>query len=84
MMNGTPGRRVCHGRGLHQGDLLSPLLFLLVMEVLSALIRKADDWALFNQLGVNAITHRSSLYVDNMILLISPLATDLQLVRGIF
>jgi hypothetical protein len=58
--------------GLHQGDLLSPMLFLLIMEVLSALIRKADDWALFNQLGVNA-----------MILLISPLATDLQLVRGI-
>jgi hypothetical protein len=50
-MNGTPGRRVCHGRGLHQGDLLSPMLFLLVMEVLSALIKKADDWALFNQLG---------------------------------
>jgi hypothetical protein len=48
------------------------MLFLLIMEVLSALIRKADDWALFNQLGVNA-----------MILLISPLATDLQLVRGI-
>jgi hypothetical protein len=42
-MNGTPGDRICHARGLRQGDPLSPMLFLLVMEVPNALIRKAES-----------------------------------------
>jgi hypothetical protein len=36
--NGVSGERICHGRGLWQGDPLLPMLFLLVMEVLSGLI----------------------------------------------
>jgi hypothetical protein len=42
LLNGSPGRRICHARGLRQGDPLSPMLFLFVMEVLNALIKKAD------------------------------------------
>jgi hypothetical protein len=44
MINGCPSQHICHARGLRQGDPLSPMLSLLVMEVLSALIRKADQW----------------------------------------
>jgi hypothetical protein len=45
-MNGNPGEMICHARGLRQSDPLLPMLFLLTMEVLGALIRKADGWSL--------------------------------------
>jgi hypothetical protein len=35
-----------HARGLQQGGPLLPMLFLLVMEVLNGLFRKADSWLL--------------------------------------
>ena len=38
LLNGKPGRRICHARGLRQGDPLSPMLFVLVMEVLNRLL----------------------------------------------
>jgi hypothetical protein len=41
MVNGNLTPKIWHAHGLCQGDPLSPMLFLLVMEVLSALIRKA-------------------------------------------
>jgi hypothetical protein len=47
MINGTLGPKILHARGLRQEDPLSPMLFLLMMEALSALIRKADQWLLF-------------------------------------
>ena len=42
LVNGHPGRRICHARGLHQGDSLSTMLFMLVMEVLNGLIRLVE------------------------------------------
>jgi hypothetical protein len=44
--------RICHARDSHQGDLLSPLLFLFVMEVLHTMICKADEWSLLSLIGV--------------------------------
>jgi hypothetical protein len=41
MVNGNLTPKIWHAHGLYQGDPLSPMLFLLVMEALSALIRKA-------------------------------------------
>jgi hypothetical protein len=66
VLNGVPGECVFHARGLCQGDPLSPMLFLLVMEVLNALICKAEDWSLFKPLGVQAITHRASFYANDL------------------
>jgi hypothetical protein len=43
LLSGSPSDSICHAHGLRQGDPLSPMLFLLVMEVLNALIRIADE-----------------------------------------
>lgn len=64
LLNGAPGRRICHGRGLRQGDPLSPMLFIQVMEALNALIHRAEDFRLFTPLGSGAIKSRVSLYAD--------------------
>jgi hypothetical protein len=51
IMNDSWGTRIFDALGLKQGDHLSSMLFLLIMEVLNALIKKADNWSLFQPLG---------------------------------
>jgi hypothetical protein len=36
LVNGRPRRRIAHARGMRQGDPISPMLFVMVMEVLNA------------------------------------------------
>jgi hypothetical protein len=83
LLNGIPSDRICHAQGLRQGDSLSPMLFLLVMEVLSALIKKAESWSLLHPLGACPISHRASLYVDDLVLFVAPYQQDLQIIRTI-
>lgn len=56
LLNGRPGERICHARGLRQGDPLSPMLFLLIMEVLGGLIRWCEAESIFTPLRCDAFT----------------------------
>jgi hypothetical protein len=84
MMNGAPGEPINHSRGLRQGDSLSPMLFLLIMEVLNYLIRKADSWKLLQDLGISSIPFGTSLYVDDLVIFVRSEAQDLWLIHDIF
>jgi hypothetical protein len=68
MLNGSMGDKICHARGLRQGDPMSLMLFLFIMEVLHILIHKAYSWSLFNPIDVRAIPFRTSLYADDLVL----------------
>lgn len=57
ILNGVPGDFITHRRGLRQGDPLSPLLFVLVMDILNALIVKAADDGLLQPLSSGSIKH---------------------------
>jgi hypothetical protein len=59
------------------------MLFILTMEVLNALILKAEQEQLFSSLGCTSITYRASFYADNMVIFIKPAHQDLQLLSTI-
>jgi hypothetical protein len=84
LLNGAPVQRICHARGLRQGDPPSSLLFVLVMETLNALFQKVDDCFLLQPLATRQIKHRVSLYADDLIMFIVPVASDLSLANEIF
>jgi hypothetical protein len=43
MLNGVPGKTFHCKRGVHQGDPLSPLLFVLAPDLLQSMLNKAKD-----------------------------------------
>lgn len=81
LVNGRPGRRICHARGLRQGDPLSPLLFVIVMDVLNALISEADRRGELTPLPGNTIKHRASIYADDLVIFLAPTANDFLCIR---
>jgi hypothetical protein len=83
LLNGVPGRRICHGCGLRQGDPLSPMLFVLVMECFNAMIKVADSRGLFCPLRPRSIKQRVSLYADDVVVFLSPVVLDLVMIRAI-
>ena len=51
LVNGQPGDVLRHQRGLWQGDPLSPMLFILVMDVLNSMFTKACALGLLQPLS---------------------------------
>ena len=73
LVNGSPKGFFGSSRGLRQGDPLFPLLFLLIMEVLSRLLKKTEECNLIRGFYVGAMNsvgvHISHLlFVDDTIL----------------
>lgn len=79
LVNGCQGRRIC----LWQGDHLSSLLFVQVMEVLNAMVRQADSRGLLTPLPGEHFNHRLSLYADDLVLFLAPKQEDFACIHAI-
>ena len=83
LVNGEHGEVIRHQRGLRQGDPLSPMLFILVMDVLNSLFTKAEELGLLQPFTRGNNGQRISLYADDVALFIRPVEDELILTMQI-
>lgn len=77
LVNGSASKSFWHGKGLRKGDPISPLLFIIVMDVLTVVFRKAEEAGVFASLSAYGVHHRLSLYVDDAVLLLRPMDNEM-------
>lgn len=82
LVNGEPGERIHHQRGLRQGNPLSPILFILVMDVLNSLFAKAEEDGLLQPLSQREAKFWISLYTDDVALFLPPVPEGLQIKKA--
>ncbi|KAM0834875.1 hypothetical protein ACQ4PT_063313 [Festuca glaucescens] len=83
LINSSPGAPFAHGRELRQGDPISPLHFIIVMNVASAMFSTAESRGLLSDLQQYGIKHHVSLYADDVVVFAKPSMRELQVVVGI-
>lgn len=81
LVNGQPGRRIAHRRGVRQGDSLSPMLFILAMEVLSRLFNLAQQEGIIRGVSHPGIRHICSLYADDVVLFAHPSVNEASAIK---
>jgi hypothetical protein len=79
LLNGHPWRVRTTQERAPAGDPLSPMLFILVMDVLNWMVTRTAEAGLLRPLSRRPIQHRISLYADDVALFLRPAAEDISL-----
>ena len=88
LINGSPSQFFSASRGLRQGDPISPLLFLLVMEVFTRMLRVASSAGLIAGFSVGRLNDSSTkishlLFADDTIIFCDNVCEQIVNLRGI-
>ena len=83
ILNGQKGPPIRHLRGVRQGDSLSPMLFIIAMDVLHRLFQKAAADGVMRKMEPPEIKFQCSLYADDVILFIRPHVQEARAVKQI-
>jgi hypothetical protein len=83
ILNGEQDNSFNHARGVSQGDPLSPMLFLLVMDPLQHLLDMATRQGIITPLPLAAANWRTSLYVDDAAIFINLIKEDVIAIKTI-
>jgi hypothetical protein len=78
LLNGVAGAPILHGRGLRQGDPLSPLLFVLDIDPLQKILELATQHELLHKIRGRGTIIRTSLYADDAAVFVDPKKEDIQ------
>jgi mannosylglycoprotein endo-beta-mannosidase len=78
LLNGVAGLPIKHGRGIRQGDPLSPLLFVFSIDTLAQILERATAHSLLHKLKGRGNIIRTSLYADDAAIFVSPIKEDIQ------
>ena len=70
VVNGCAGEKFMHAQGLRQGESLSPLLFVIAMDVLTAMMIKAQERQVLSKIPGCMPLQRLSLYANDVVLFI--------------
>jgi len=84
LVNGSPNGFFSSSRGLRQGDPLSPLLFVFVMEALSRMITQAVSGGLLEGFLVGNVSISHLLFADDTLIFCSARTSQLQNLRSLF
>jgi hypothetical protein len=67
---------IVHGRGLRQGDPLSPLLFNIAIDPLQRILQVATEQGLLSRFPRKGARFRTSLYADDAAIFVAPTYDD--------
>jgi hypothetical protein len=83
LLNGRQGAPIKHLRGVRQGDSLSPMLFIIAMDVLHRLFIKAAQDGVLRKMEPAEVRYQCSMYADDVILFIRPTVQEARAVKRI-
>lgn len=83
LLNGRPGDRINHARGLRQGYPLSPYLFILAIDTLQRILDIATEDGVLSPLRGRYANLRLSLYADDAVIFLNPVQEEVTALFGI-